>query len=222
MLIHNILRHSESGSTDLLKGIGLCIALFLAELTKAIFWALTWAINYRTAMRLKVAVSTVAFENLLAFKTLSHISVGEVSGQKRCPPCPSWLVGGFQCLILIWGNVFKKEILTLCLRSCKAKLDWCEIIRIFSLCFSSSNWEHQVWWEGPRGEWIPNTFQLMPLPWFYSLFHDLYSPFLPTKAAVFSMGGKRQAQPVFFLPCCEWQPGSMEEAWEESAKSFFL
>ncbi|XP_077165982.1 ATP-binding cassette sub-family C member 12-like isoform X2 [Paroedura picta] len=78
VIIHNILRHSESGSADVLKGIGLCIALFLAEFTKAIFWALTWAINYRTATRLKVAVSTVAFENLLAFKTLSHISIGEV------------------------------------------------------------------------------------------------------------------------------------------------
>nr|XP_056718351.1 ATP-binding cassette sub-family C member 12-like [Euleptes europaea] len=78
VIIHNILRHSESGSTDLLRGIGLCIALFLAESTKTIFWSLTWAINYRTAMRLKVAASTVAFEHLLAFKTLSHISVGEV------------------------------------------------------------------------------------------------------------------------------------------------
>ncbi|XP_054856398.1 ATP-binding cassette sub-family C member 12-like isoform X2 [Eublepharis macularius] len=78
LLIHNILQHSESGSTDLLRGIGLCVALFLAELTKVTFWALAWAINYRTAIRLKVAVSTVAFENLLAFKTLSHISFGEV------------------------------------------------------------------------------------------------------------------------------------------------
>ncbi|XP_043350866.1 ATP-binding cassette sub-family C member 12 isoform X3 [Dermochelys coriacea] len=78
VIIHKILQHSESVSKDIIQGIGLCIALFLAELSKVIFWALAWAINYRTAIRLKVAVSTVAFEYLLAFKSLTHISVGEV------------------------------------------------------------------------------------------------------------------------------------------------
>uniref|UniRef100_A0A8C4Y8S2 ATP-binding cassette sub-family C member 5 n=1 Tax=Gopherus evgoodei TaxID=1825980 RepID=A0A8C4Y8S2_9SAUR len=78
VIIHKILQHSESVSKDSIRGIGLCIALFLAELFKVIFWALAWAINYRTAIRLKVAVSTVAFEYLLAFKSLTHISVGEV------------------------------------------------------------------------------------------------------------------------------------------------
>uniref|UniRef100_A0A8C3TI31 ATP-binding cassette sub-family C member 5 n=1 Tax=Chelydra serpentina TaxID=8475 RepID=A0A8C3TI31_CHESE len=78
VIIHKILQHSESASKDIIWGIGLCIALFLAELSKVTFWALAWAINYRTAIRLKVAVSTVAFEYLLAFKSLTHISVGEV------------------------------------------------------------------------------------------------------------------------------------------------
>ncbi|XP_043350868.1 ATP-binding cassette sub-family C member 12 isoform X5 [Dermochelys coriacea] len=78
VIIHKILQHSESVSKDIIQGIGLCIALFLAELSKVIFWALAWAINYRTAIRLKVAVSTVAFEYLLAFKSLTHISVGEM------------------------------------------------------------------------------------------------------------------------------------------------
>ncbi|XP_074929938.1 ATP-binding cassette sub-family C member 12 [Chelonoidis abingdonii] len=78
VIIHKILQHSESVSKDSIGGIGLCIALFLAELFKVIFWALAWAINYRTAIRLKVAVSTVAFEYLLAFKSLTHISVGEM------------------------------------------------------------------------------------------------------------------------------------------------
>lgn len=79
MVIHNLLQHVESGSRDFVKGIGLCVALFVTEFSKVLFWSLAWAINYRTAIRLKVAVSTVAFENLLAFKTLTHISVGEVS-----------------------------------------------------------------------------------------------------------------------------------------------
>ncbi|KAJ6665948.1 hypothetical protein lerEdw1_000851 [Lerista edwardsae] len=78
VIIHNILHHVESGSRDIVTGIGLCVALFATEFSKVMFWSLAWAINYRTAIRLKVAVSTVAFENLLEFKTLTHISVGEV------------------------------------------------------------------------------------------------------------------------------------------------
>uniref|UniRef100_A0A7M4E763 ATP binding cassette subfamily C member 12 n=1 Tax=Crocodylus porosus TaxID=8502 RepID=A0A7M4E763_CROPO len=78
VIIHKILQHSESKSKDIVTGIGLCIALFLAEFFKVILWALAWAINYRTAIRLKVALSTVAFEYLLAFKSLAHISFGEV------------------------------------------------------------------------------------------------------------------------------------------------
>uniref|UniRef100_A0A8C3VT38 ATP binding cassette subfamily C member 12 n=1 Tax=Catagonus wagneri TaxID=51154 RepID=A0A8C3VT38_9CETA len=50
----------------------------ILQQTQILFWALAWAINYRTAIRLKVAVSTLVFENLVSFKTLTHISVGEV------------------------------------------------------------------------------------------------------------------------------------------------
>ncbi|KAJ7311830.1 hypothetical protein JRQ81_006141 [Phrynocephalus forsythii] len=78
LIIHNILQYCESGSTDLVRGIGLCVALFLTEISKVLCWSLAWAVNYRTAIRLKVAVSMVAFERLLAFKTLMHTSAGEV------------------------------------------------------------------------------------------------------------------------------------------------
>ncbi|XP_074067508.1 ATP-binding cassette sub-family C member 12 isoform X3 [Macrotis lagotis] len=78
ILIHQILQYTESTSKNIFIGITLCVALFFTEFTKVLFWALAWAINYRTAIRLKVATSTVAFENLVSFKTLTHISVGEV------------------------------------------------------------------------------------------------------------------------------------------------
>ncbi|KAL4835950.1 hypothetical protein H8958_008726 [Nasalis larvatus] len=78
VLIHQILQQTESTSGKVWVGIGLCIALFVTEFTKVFFWALAWAINYRTAIRLKVALSTLVFENLVSFKTLTHISVGEV------------------------------------------------------------------------------------------------------------------------------------------------
>ncbi|KAH0507654.1 Multidrug resistance-associated protein 9 [Microtus ochrogaster] len=79
VLIHQILQHITSISSEQVGiGICLCLALFATEFTKVLFWALAWAINYRTAIRLKVALSTLVFENLLSFKTLTHISAGEV------------------------------------------------------------------------------------------------------------------------------------------------
>ncbi|XP_063105389.1 ATP-binding cassette sub-family C member 12 isoform X5 [Cavia porcellus] len=78
VLIHQILQHTEKASGKFWVGISLCVALFATEFTKVLFWALAWAINYRTAIRLKVALSTLVFENLVSFKTLTHISVGEV------------------------------------------------------------------------------------------------------------------------------------------------
>ncbi|XP_057609804.1 ATP-binding cassette sub-family C member 12 isoform X2 [Chionomys nivalis] len=79
VLIHQILQHITSISSGHVGiGICLCLALFATEFTKVLFWALAWAINYRTAIRLKVALSTLVFENLLSFKTLTHISAGEV------------------------------------------------------------------------------------------------------------------------------------------------
>ncbi|KAF6287414.1 ATP binding cassette subfamily C member 12 [Rhinolophus ferrumequinum] len=78
ILLHQILQQTESTSRNVWVGTGLCIALFATEFTKVLFWALAWAINYRTAIRLKVAVSTLVFENLVSFKMLTHISVGEV------------------------------------------------------------------------------------------------------------------------------------------------
>ncbi|OWK15922.1 hypothetical protein Celaphus_00004092 [Cervus elaphus hippelaphus] len=83
VLIHQILQQTESVSRKVWIGIGLCAALFTTEFTKVLFWGLAWAINYRTAIRLKVAVSTLVFENLVSFKTLTHISVGEVSWSRR-------------------------------------------------------------------------------------------------------------------------------------------
>ncbi|KAK9392721.1 multidrug resistance-associated protein 9-like [Crotalus adamanteus] len=76
LIFHNILQYSDKDSKDLVEGVGLCMALFFTEFSKVVLWSLTWAINYRTAVRVKVAVTTVAFENLLACKSLKHTSLG--------------------------------------------------------------------------------------------------------------------------------------------------
>ncbi|XP_078527762.1 ATP-binding cassette sub-family C member 12-like [Lissotriton helveticus] len=78
VIIRSILEFSESESNDVVYGVGLCIALYFSELGKSLSFTLSWAINYRTGTRLKVALTTMAFEKLIKFKTLTHISVGEV------------------------------------------------------------------------------------------------------------------------------------------------
>lgn len=91
VLIHQILQHITSISSGHIGiSICLCLALFATEFTKVLFWALAWAINYRTAIRLKVALSTLIFENLLSFKTLTHISAGEVSRTRRSFHLKRW------------------------------------------------------------------------------------------------------------------------------------
>ncbi|XP_013909674.1 PREDICTED: multidrug resistance-associated protein 9-like [Thamnophis sirtalis] len=78
LVFHNILQYTNKDSKDLLEGIGLCMALFFTEFSKVVLWSLTWAINYRTAVRAKIAVTTIAFENLLTCKSLKHKSLSKV------------------------------------------------------------------------------------------------------------------------------------------------
>lgn len=59
-------------------GAGLAIALFTSEFLKAFFISLMWAINLRTAVRLKGAFSAMAFEKVISLRVHSGISMGEV------------------------------------------------------------------------------------------------------------------------------------------------
>ncbi|XP_078524925.1 ATP-binding cassette sub-family C member 12-like [Lissotriton helveticus] len=78
VIIRSILQYNESESNDVVYGIGLCLALYFTELGKLLAYCLSWAINYRTGIRLKAAYSTMVFEKLINFRMLTHISVGEV------------------------------------------------------------------------------------------------------------------------------------------------
>ncbi|GCC24840.1 ATP-binding cassette sub-family C member 12 isoform X1 [Chiloscyllium punctatum] len=78
VLVHAILQHIEKKSDSLVYGVGLCFALFTTELCKTTFFSASWAINYQTAIRLKGAISTLAFIKLIHLKSLNNISIGEV------------------------------------------------------------------------------------------------------------------------------------------------
>ncbi|XP_028812284.1 multidrug resistance-associated protein 9 [Denticeps clupeoides] len=79
ILVYEILNYTESpGKFPVSYGVGLCFALFIAEFSKAFFISLLWALNLRSAIRLKGAFSMLAFQKIISLRILSNISVGEM------------------------------------------------------------------------------------------------------------------------------------------------
>ncbi|XP_056602458.1 ATP-binding cassette sub-family C member 12 [Triplophysa dalaica] len=78
ILVYQILNYAEKpDSSTLFHGVGLCVALFISEFSKAFFASLLWALNMRTAVRIKGAFSMLAFKKIISLRTLANISVGE-------------------------------------------------------------------------------------------------------------------------------------------------
>nr|XP_007990560.2 ATP-binding cassette sub-family C member 11 [Chlorocebus sabaeus] len=80
LIIPKILEYSEEQSGNVVHGVGLCFALFLSECLKSVSLSCSWIINQRTAIRFRAAVSSFAFEKLIQFKSLIHITSGEAIG----------------------------------------------------------------------------------------------------------------------------------------------
>uniref|UniRef100_A0A8C1VPY1 ATP-binding cassette, sub-family C (CFTR/MRP), member 12 n=1 Tax=Cyprinus carpio TaxID=7962 RepID=A0A8C1VPY1_CYPCA len=77
-VLNEILSYIEQpGSSTELRGIGLCVALFVGEFSKAFFASLLWAVNLRTAVRVKGAFSMLAFKKIISLRSLTSISIGE-------------------------------------------------------------------------------------------------------------------------------------------------
>ncbi|EHB12489.1 ATP-binding cassette transporter sub-family C member 11 [Heterocephalus glaber] len=77
LVIPKILEYSEEQSGNIVHGVGLCFALFLTECLKCLSFCSCWIINQRTAIKFHAAISSFAFEQLLQFKSLTHITSGE-------------------------------------------------------------------------------------------------------------------------------------------------
>ncbi|PNJ62440.1 ABCC11 isoform 5 [Pongo abelii] len=80
LIIPKILEYSEEQSGNVVHGVGLCFALFLSECVKSLSLSSSWIINQRTAIRFRAAVSSFAFEKLIQFKSIIHITSGEAIG----------------------------------------------------------------------------------------------------------------------------------------------
>nr|KAF6405964.1 ATP binding cassette subfamily C member 11 [Molossus molossus] len=65
LIIPKILEHSLEQPKNIVYGVGLCVALFLAECLKTLSLNSCWLVNLHTAIQFRGAASAVAFEKLV-------------------------------------------------------------------------------------------------------------------------------------------------------------
>ncbi|XP_061690972.1 ATP-binding cassette sub-family C member 5 isoform X1 [Syngnathoides biaculeatus] len=78
LLVRALLEYSQSSERCIKYGLFLVAGIFAMELTRSWSLALMWAVNYRTAARLRGAALTFAFNRILRLRSTKHISPGEL------------------------------------------------------------------------------------------------------------------------------------------------
>lgn len=79
IFIRALLEYSEALESNLLYGLLLSFGIFAAELVRSWSFTMSWAMNYRTGIRLKGAVLALAFRKILRLKETKDVSTGEVN-----------------------------------------------------------------------------------------------------------------------------------------------
>ncbi|XP_037312572.2 ATP-binding cassette sub-family C member 12-like isoform X2 [Pungitius pungitius] len=79
VVVREILKYTvDPEKSTVLYGVGLGFALFASQLSKGFLLSLLWALNLRTAVRLKGAYSLLAFKKVISLRGHSSKSTGEV------------------------------------------------------------------------------------------------------------------------------------------------
>ncbi|XP_044061552.1 multidrug resistance-associated protein 5 isoform X2 [Siniperca chuatsi] len=78
LLVRALLEYSQSSQSCVPYGLSLVAGIFLMELMRSWSLALMWAVNYRTAARLRGAALTFAFNKILCLRSTKDISPGEL------------------------------------------------------------------------------------------------------------------------------------------------
>uniref|UniRef100_A0AAQ5ZTI0 ATP-binding cassette sub-family C member 5 n=1 Tax=Amphiprion ocellaris TaxID=80972 RepID=A0AAQ5ZTI0_AMPOC len=78
LLVRALLEYSQSSESCVWYGLSLVAGIFLMELMRSWSLALMWAVNYRTAARLRGAALTFAFHKILRLRSTKDISPGEL------------------------------------------------------------------------------------------------------------------------------------------------
>lgn len=76
-----LLEYSQGSESSVPYGLCLVTGIFLTELIRSWTLALMWAVNYRTAARLRGAALAFAFNKILTLRSTKDISPGEVSDE---------------------------------------------------------------------------------------------------------------------------------------------
>ncbi|XP_069053913.1 ATP-binding cassette sub-family C member 5 isoform X2 [Lepisosteus oculatus] len=116
-VVKRLLEYTQQSQPDLPYGLLLVLGLLATEVVRSWSLALTWALNYRTATRLRGAILTMAFHKILRLKNIRDKSMGELinmcssDGQRmfEAAAVGSLLAGG--PLIAILGMVYNMIIL---------------------------------------------------------------------------------------------------------------
>ncbi|KAK9962921.1 hypothetical protein ABG768_006159 [Culter alburnus] len=78
LLVRALLEYSQCSEVKLPYGLALVGGIFLMELTRSWSLAFMWAVNYRTAARLRGAALTFAFQKILRLRSTKDVSTGEL------------------------------------------------------------------------------------------------------------------------------------------------
>ncbi|KAF6117127.1 ATP binding cassette subfamily C member 5 [Phyllostomus discolor] len=116
-MVKHLLEYSQGTDSNLKYSLLLVLGLLLTEIVRSWSLALTWALNYRTGIRLRGAILTMAFKKILKLKNIKEKSVGELvnlcsnDGQRmfEAAAVGSLLAGG--PIVAILGMIYNVIIL---------------------------------------------------------------------------------------------------------------
>ncbi|XP_036731041.1 ATP-binding cassette sub-family C member 5 isoform X1 [Manis pentadactyla] len=116
-MVKHLLEYTQVTDSDLKHSLLLVLGLLLTEVVRSWSLALTWALNYRTGVRLRGAILTMAFKKILKLKNIKEKSVGELinlcsnDGQRmfEAAAVGSLLAGG--PIVAILGMIYNVIIL---------------------------------------------------------------------------------------------------------------
>lgn len=113
----HLLEYTQQSESNLQYSLFLVFGIFMTEVVRSWSLALTWALNYRTGVRLRGAVLTMAFKKILKLKNIKEKSLGELinvcsnDGQRmfEAAAVGSLLAGG--PIVAILGMVYNVIVL---------------------------------------------------------------------------------------------------------------
>uniref|UniRef100_A0A8C0N8S6 ATP binding cassette subfamily C member 5 n=1 Tax=Canis lupus familiaris TaxID=9615 RepID=A0A8C0N8S6_CANLF len=116
-VVKHLLEYTQVTDSNLKYSLLLVLGLLLTEVVRSWSLALTWALNYRTGVRLRGAILTMAFKKILKLKNIKEKSVGELinlcsnDGQRmfEAAAVGSLLAGG--PIVAILGMIYNVIIL---------------------------------------------------------------------------------------------------------------